>query len=454
MRILRLSGSPLVGDRARQVTKSIEGELHRGRLNERPVCSGQVRPPNAVMKQSPTTRILVVCSQPDLANAIRDEVSSHGISFSLHHACNREQLSRQLETFRPSLVLLGRSGMEELPMDQTLKTLDRMDPGLPVVVLGDGGREPNDLALAMHAIRGSAVRDQETELANDRLRYEVRQAADVMRESQKLVTIGRLAGSIAHEINNPLESVTNLLYLLGMDEQLSERAQGYLNLAQRELDRVAQIAKQTLNFYRDTPQPIRVQPSELIEEVLVLYARRIAEKQITVTKEFDTDRFITVSPGEMRQVFSNLITNAIEALERGGKLHLRVRDSRQWSGSASRGLRISIGDTGCGIGRDARQRLGQPFFTTKGHRGTGLGLWVTQSIVQRYGGKIQVSSSTEDAHHGTVFSIFLPVSPRPQSVVAINEPHGGFNGPSGPRSVSGGSDAGPVRAEKYSNGTS
>ncbi len=397
-----------------------------------------------------------MCSQPDLVNAVREEVSRAGISLSLKHASNQEQLIRQLGFFRPSIVLLGRSGMEGLSVDQALKTLDLIDPGLPVVVLGDRGRESNDLAIAMHAIRGSAVRNQESEVANDRLRYEVRQAADVMRESQKLVTIGRLAGSIAHEINNPLESVTNLLYLLGMDETLSERAQGYLSLAQKELDRVAQIAKQTLNFYRDTLQPVRVQPSELLEEVLVLYARRISEKQITVTKEFDTDRFITVSPGEMRQVFSNLITNAVDALDRGGKLHLRVRDSRQWSGNASRGLRISIGDTGCGIRRDVRQRLGQPFFTTKGQRGTGLGLWVTQSIVQRYGGRMQVSSSTEQEHHGTVFSIFLPVSPRPQSVVAINEPHGGFSGPPGPRNTGTGSNGGTSqpRSEKYGTGAS
>ncbi len=397
----------------------------------------------------------MVCSHPELVNAVREEGTRAGISLNLNHVANQEQLTRQLGSFRPSMVLLGRSGMEDLSVDQTLKTLDVMNPGLPVVVLGDRVRESNELAIAMHAIRGSAVRNQETASTNDRLRYEVQQAADVMRESQKLVTIGRLAGSIAHEINNPLESVTNLLYLLGMDEQLSERAQGYLNLAQKELDRVAQIAKQTLNFYRDTPQPVRVQPSELIEEVLVLYARRISEKQITVTKEFDTDRYITVSPGEMRQVFSNLITNAVEALDRGGKLHLRVRDSRQWSGNASRGLRISIGDTGCGIRRDVRQRLGQPFFTTKGQRGTGLGLWVTQSIVQRYGGRMQVSSSTEREHHGTVFSIFLPVSPRPQSVVAINGHHSGVNNPGGSRSFDTGSEGGSSqpRSEKYGNGT-
>jgi signal transduction histidine kinase len=270
-----------------------------------------------------------------------------------------------------------------------------------------------------------AVRDYETGVINDRLRYEVRQATDLMRESQRLVTVGRLAGSIAHEINNPLESVTNLLYLLSTDESLSDRARDYLKLAQRELDRVAQIAKQTLNFYRNSPHPIRIQPAELIEEVLVLYARRITEKRIIVVREFEAARTITASPGEMRQVFSNLITNAIEAIEPGGKLHLRVRDCRRWGSFPLRGLRISIADNGGGMSREIRRRLGEPFFTTKGQQGTGLGLWVTQSIVQRHGGTMQVSSSTDTVQHGTVFSIFLPVTHRPQSVVAINDPHAG-----------------------------
>ena len=402
------------------------------------------------MKSQDKIRVLLLCNEFDSALAVRDAAVEAGLDLALTQVSSRAEFSSQLaEQDRPSVVLLGRPCKAHLQpsMAEILETIRELAPGTPVVVLNYEESRSAAREAALAAVRSGAAdflhrseldrlplilerarAERDVVPANDRLRFEVRQAADLMRESQKLVTIGRLAGSIAHEINNPLESVTNLLYLLGADEGLSERARDYLSLAQRELDRVAQIAKQTLNFYRDTPHPVRIQPSELIDEVLVLYSRRIAEKQIRVVREFETGRSITASPGEMRQVFSNLITNAIEATDRGGSLHLRIRDSHQWRGHARRGLRISIGDTGCGISSEVRHRLGEPFFTTKGQRGTGLGLWVTQSIIRRNGGSLQVSSSTQSEHHGTVFSIFLPASPRLQSVVAINEPHGTGHG--------------------------
>jgi two-component system NtrC family sensor kinase len=242
-----------------------------------------------------------------------------------------------------------------------------------------------------------------------------------LRENQKLVTIGRLTASIAHEINNPLESVTNLLYLLDMVPNLPDAAHQYLDLAQKELGRVVQIARQTLNFYRETAAPVRTHLSVLLDEVLVLYSRRIAEKKLEVVRQFIYDEPVMVYPGEMRQVFSNLVTNAIEASSPGGKLRLRTHRTRQWSDHEVIGIRVSVADTGTGIDRGLRHRLGEPFFTTKGQRGTGLGLWVTQSIIRRYGGNLQLHSSTAAQHHGTVFSVFLPTNMRPHAVV-LGEP--------------------------------
>lgn len=241
----------------------------------------------------------------------------------------------------------------------------------------------------------------------ERLGLTLDQVAEVLRENQKLITLGRLAASIAHEINNPLESITNLLYL--MEHGGPEKSSEYLKLAQRELNRVVQISKQTLTFSRETSSPVRVHLPELIEEVLGLYARRIGDKNLRVARQYETNEPVTVFPGEMRQVLSNLIANAIEATSAGGRIIIRIRASRKWSRKGGRGLRLSIGDNGSGIPGDVRRRLGEPFFTTKGQSGTGLGLWVTQSILNRYGGTLQVRSSVSSARHGTVFGLFLPL---------------------------------------------
>lgn len=237
------------------------------------------------------------------------------------------------------------------------------------------------------------------------------QLAEILRENQKLITLGRLAASIAHEINNPLESITNLLYL--MEQSLEQGDTGkvaeYLQLAQRELGRVVQISKQTLTFSRETRNPVRVQLPELIEEVLGLHGRRVCDKNLRVVRQYETYEPVTVYPGEMRQVISNLISNAIEATGDKGRIVIRIRSGRRWAGRDGRGLRLSVGDNGSGIPEDVRTQLGQPFFTTKGQSGTGLGLYVTRSILGRYGGSLQLRSSVSETRHGTVFSIFLPL---------------------------------------------
>lgn len=255
--------------------------------------------------------------------------------------------------------------------------------------------------------------------ASDREPVKLDQVAEVLRENQKLITLGRIAASIAHEINNPLESITNLLYL--MEQDVSAKNHEYLKLAQRELSRIVQISKQTLTFSRDTRAPVRIQIAELIEEVLGLHARRIGDKGLRVVRQYETYESITMFPGEMRQVLSNLISNAIEATSNRGRIVIRIRHARQWSGQGVRGLRLSIGDNGAGIPEDVRSRLGEPFFTTKGQSGTGLGLWVTRSILKRYGGYLQLRSSVGPERHGTVFSLFLPLNLRPLELFSGEE---------------------------------
>lgn len=240
----------------------------------------------------------------------------------------------------------------------------------------------------------------------------VRQMADMLRENQKLIALGRLTASIAHEINNPLESITNLLYLIEQDS--SEKRTDYLRMAQRELDRVVEITRKTLSFSRETKQPVRLQFADLVEEVLVLHARRIGAKNLRVVRQYYSHAPVTVFPGEMRQVISNLISNAVDAMAQRGRIVLRIRSGCRWMGNgrSEPGLRFSIGDNGRGIPEPVRRRLGEPFFTTKGQSGTGLGLWVTRSILVRYGGSLRVRSSVMSTRHGTVFSLFLPFGAR------------------------------------------
>lgn len=369
-----------------------------------------------------------------------DAVSRHDVTAAARHAGlpvvvqsveNRVEFLDELRRGGPSLIVAGPESIPEVDLRELLDRARQAQPSIPVVVVGGQVSESDSLAItqsgAAEYLPASAVerlptalirslRTREASAAEMRSQVELERVAGMLRENQKLITVGRLAASIAHEINNPLEAVTNLLYLLGEERDLPSSARSYLAMAQRELERVGQISRQTLNFSRETTGPIRTHLDDLIEEVLSLYSRRIAEKNLRVERQYDCREEATVYPGEMRQVLSNLITNAVEASSMRGRLRVRVRCSRNWSDPGVRGIRVSVGDNGSGIAPAVQRRLGEPFFTTKGQRGTGLGLWVTRSIIKRYGGEMQLRSSVAPNRHGTVFSIFLPTNLRPQMV--------------------------------------
>jgi PAS domain S-box-containing protein len=229
-----------------------------------------------------------------------------------------------------------------------------------------------------------------------------------LQTTEKLAAAGRMAATVAHEINNPLEAVTNLVYLAKRDLSNNDRVAGYLELASRELDRVAHITRQTLGFYRDTSSPVRFNVAERIDDLLLLYEKRFESRRITVVKQYGKDIEITALAGEVRQALSNLVTNAIDAMPNGGTLVVKVAKSCDWSGSHLHGVRVTILDTGNGIEAKHKQSIFQPFFTTKTDVGTGLGLWITRGIVEKHHGTIRMKSRTGQDRHGTVFSIFLP----------------------------------------------
>ena len=246
------------------------------------------------------------------------------------------------------------------------------------------------------ALRG---RERQYQIRDQMQQYAMAQEA--LLRSEKLAVTGRLAASIAHEINNPLEAVTNLLFLLRGDTS-PEQHRKYLAQAEQELARVAEITKQTLRFYREPSQPTATKIVTVLDSVLMLFGPRLGAAGIVVKREERApSATILSSPGELRQIIANLVGNAIDAMRTGGRLRIRISQFREL-------VRLTIADTGSGIPSDVLPKIFEPFVTTKGETGTGLGLWVTAEIIKRNGWKIRVRSCSVPGHSGTTFSILMP----------------------------------------------
>jgi PAS domain S-box-containing protein len=231
-----------------------------------------------------------------------------------------------------------------------------------------------------------------------------KQAESALIQSEKLAAVGRLAASISHEINNPLEAVTNILYLVERNVR-DEEAQRYIAMAQAELQRASQIVTHTLRFHRQATNPRAVTAKELLDPTLGLYHGRLANSNIHVQVDHRGSRAVVCYEGDVRQVLNNLIGNAIDSMKTGGRLLVRTRDAHLWKSNVA-GIRITIADTGHGINQDVRKRIFEPFFTTKGISGTGLGLWISSGVVSKHHGLLQLRSSIAK-NGGTVFSLFL-----------------------------------------------
>ncbi len=244
--------------------------------------------------------------------------------------------------------------------------------------------------------------------ASDRKRSE-----EALRKTEKLAATGRLAASIAHEINNPLEAITNLLFLLRNYCGLEDPALNYVAMAEHEAQRIAEITQQTLRFYRQSTLPARANMGELLDSVLSLYHGRLHALNIQVERDYDTAVDLFCFAGEIRQVFANLVGNAIDATSAGGRLLVRARRSRNWKDPAQAGVRFVVADTGAGMEPAVRERVFEAFFTTKEVTGTGLGLWVSHEIIVKHRGLVHVRSRTaaQGKTSGTVFQLFIPDDP-------------------------------------------
>jgi signal transduction histidine kinase len=251
---------------------------------------------------------------------------------------------------------------------------------------------------------------------------ESKRAEQVLLQSEKLNAVGRLASSIAHEINNPLEAVTNLLYL-AQRSAVSPTAQHYLEAAEVELQRVSAIANQTLRFHRQSTNPRPATAEDLIGGILPLYQGRLTNSRVTIERRDRTHRPFMCFEGEIRQVLSNLIGNAIDAMNpAGGRLLIRSREATDWT-TGRKGVALTVADSGPGMSSHTLSRIFEPFFTTKDTSGTGLGLWISREIVDRHRGILKVRSSQSAPRCGTVFALFLPFDQEAQenSVQSISE---------------------------------
>lgn len=233
-------------------------------------------------------------------------------------------------------------------------------------------------------------------------------AEEALLISERLAATGRISHTIAHEINNPLEALTNLLYLMKSSLDKPDVAAGFLETATDELGRVARITKQILSFNREASKPTAIHISGIIEDVLALNNRALVEKRLRVQTEWNATLPIQGFPAQLRQVFSNLIRNAIEASFPDGEIRIRTSDDRFWQGTGAPAVRVVIADRGIGIPRENIGRIFDAFFTTKDLRGSGIGLWLCSNIVHEHGGRLRVRSTVQPSCSGTCLSVLLP----------------------------------------------
>lgn len=270
---------------------------------------------------------------------------------------------------------------------------------------------------------GAPIRDSSGQMIGVVLVFrditERRISEGALMRAEKLATAGRLAATVAHEVNNPLEGLTNLIYIARRSDELDE-IRHLLSQAEGELSRIAHITRQSLGFYRETTTPMSFQPASIVREVAEFYSARATNQGVSFIVDAATNREVVGGPGELRQILSNLLLNSLDACNSGSTIRLQVRSATDPRNQSNPGVRITVADNGSGIPPENLESIFEPFFTTKKDSGTGLGLWVSRELVQKHGGTLRVRSCTARLRSGTLFSIFLPNRGRFQTISSFS----------------------------------
>jgi PAS domain S-box-containing protein len=248
---------------------------------------------------------------------------------------------------------------------------------------------------------------------------ERRMSEGALMRAEKLAAAGRLAASVAHEVNNPLEGLTNLVYIARRSDELDE-IRHLLFQAENELGRIAHITRQSLGFYRETSLAAHFRPAAIVQDVSEFYASRAAVLGVAIHVNTTTEREVLGAAGELRQVLSNLLANSLDACSKGDTIRLEANSATDPRDPTRLGVRISVADTGLGIAPEHIESIFEPFFTTKKDTGTGLGLWVSRELVEKHGGRLRVRSRNFAPKCGTVFSIFLPIQGGSGALAQLN----------------------------------
>lgn len=375
--------------------------------------------------QNNEDRVLVVAPTGRDAALLCQALSRAGVQALQCASC--EVACRELESFGAGALIIAEEALRSVDIE-CLAALMANQPAwsdFPLILLTLSGevtvqsqrrrqvRAPLMRALELERpIRPETlVSTVHTALRARRRQYEIRDyirqervAEEALRRSEKLAVAGRLAATIAHEINNPLEAVINLVYLARTAKSQAEARQ-YLERAESELGRVSAIASETLKFYRQSNRATATRIQDILSSLVLLYRDKISASQVELRTDFGEAPPIVAFAGELRQVFSNLLTNAIDAAA-GARIEIRLHPARDRSGR--KGVKVVVADTGAGISPSVKSSIFEPFVSTKGTRGTGLGLWVSSEIVRKHGGSIRVRSCSRQDLHGTVFCVFLP----------------------------------------------
>jgi len=346
--------------------------------------------PDAMVIVNSDGRIVVVNSQTEILFGYgRQELLGQPVDilipdrFDPQHAKHRAAFCAEprVRPMAPGLELLGRrKDGSEFPVEISLSPL-RTRQGLFVT---------------------GAVRDiSERKKAEEQINKLNAELGEAVRRSQKLAATGRLAATIAHEIKNSLDTLLNLLYLIELNPGVEPEMKQMIGQAREEVARIGHITRNTLALQRETAFPVSLSLSEIIDGVCRLFESALAHKRIRLERQYETSGQMIGFPGELRQVFTNLIGNAVDALREAGHLTITIS-------GAERAFSVCVADDGPGIPFENLEKIFEPFFTTKGEKGTGVGLWVTRSIVEDLGGRIEVTSSTRPGRSGTSFTVMLP----------------------------------------------